>query len=161
MTADPVTASIHIEAPPERIYDYFIRPEAIVTWMGETARLEPRPGGRFHLDIQGTPVRGRFLTLDPPYRLVISWGYAGSDELPPGASIVEVTLTPVPGGTRVDLEHRDLPPVEQPKHVSGWTHYLSRLHLAAAGVDPGYDPGMPGGYPQPSTQPRAERRAPD
>ena len=143
MTTDPVTASVHINAPPERVYEYFTRPEAIVTWMGEHAQLEAEPGGRFHLDIKGAPVRGRYLHLDPPHRLLISWGYAGSACLPPGASTVEVTLTADHGGTRVDLEHRDLPPAERPRHASGWTHYLARLEQAAAGRSPGPDPGMP------------------
>jgi uncharacterized protein YndB with AHSA1/START domain len=110
MAADPVTASVHIDAPPERVYEYFTRPEAIVSWMGEYALLEAEPGGRFALDIKGAPVRGRFLELDPPRRLLISWGYAGSDHLPPGASTVEIRLTADRGGTRVELQHRDLPP---------------------------------------------------
>lgn len=83
MTDKPVTASVHITAPPERVYEYFVRPEAIVSWMGERALLEARPGGRFHLDIKGALVRGRYLHLDPPHRLLISWGCAGSDRLPP------------------------------------------------------------------------------
>ena len=143
MNADSVTASIHIQAPPERVFEYFTRPQAMVTWMGEYALLEAEPGGRFCLDIKGAPVRGRYLHIDPPRRLLISWGYAGSDDLPPGASTVEVTLTAERDGTRVDLEHRDLPRAEQPKHASGWKHYLARLHFAAPGNDPGPDPGMP------------------
>ena len=114
MTADPVTASVHIDAPPERVYEYFTQPKAIVRWMGEYALLEPEPGGRFTLDVKGAPVRGRFLHLDPPHRLLISWGYAGSERLPPGASTVEVRITAEGTGTRVDLEHRDLPSAEQP-----------------------------------------------
>src|SRR5215469_16144499 len=132
MAAEAVTASVHINAPPERVYEYFTRPEAIVSWMGEYALLEAEPGGQFVLDIKGAPVRGRFLELDPPHRLLISWGYAGSDRLPPGASTVEVRLTADHGGTRVELQHRDLPPSEQPGHVSGWTHYLARLEIAAS-----------------------------
>ena len=143
MAAEEVTASVHIDAPPERVYEYFTRPEAIVSWMGENALLEPEPGGRFVLDIKGAPVRGRFLELDPPNRLLISWGYAGSDHLPPEASTVEVRLTADRGGTRVELQHRDLPPGERPGHASGWTHYLHRLEFAAAGRHPGSDPGMP------------------
>jgi len=51
MTADPVgadrvRASVHIDAPPERVWEYFTRPDAIVQWMGEYALLEPEPGGR-------------------------------------------------------------------------------------------------------------------
>jgi hypothetical protein len=66
MPTDPITACVHIDAPPERVYEYFTRPEAIVSWMGEYALLEAEPGGRFVVDIKGTPVRGRFLELDPP-----------------------------------------------------------------------------------------------
>jgi uncharacterized protein YndB with AHSA1/START domain len=143
MTAEPVTATVHINAPPERVYEYFTRPEAIIRWIGDYALLEPEPGGQFALDIKGAHVRGRFLLLDPPHRLLISWGYASSDRLPPGASTVEVRLSADRGGTRVELEHRDLPPGERPGHASGWTHYFARLRVAAPGHDPGPDPGMP------------------
>jgi uncharacterized protein YndB with AHSA1/START domain len=143
MTAEPVIASVHIDAPPERVYEYFTRAEAIVAWMGDYALVEAEPGGRFTVDVKGAPVRGRFLVLDPPRRLLISWGYAGSDRLPPGASTVEIRLTAEHGGTRVELEHRDLPAEERPGHVSGWTHYLARLTAAGSGRDPGPDPGMP------------------
>jgi uncharacterized protein YndB with AHSA1/START domain len=81
MTAEPVTASIHIDAPPERVYEYFTRSEALVRWMGEYAVLEPEPGGQFTVDIGGTPVRGRYLKLDPLHGLLIAWGYAGSGRL--------------------------------------------------------------------------------
>jgi uncharacterized protein YndB with AHSA1/START domain len=136
MPTDAITASVHIDAPPERVYEYFTRPEAIVSWMGEYALLEAEPGGQFMLDIKGAPVRGRFLELDPPRRLLISWGYAGSGHLPPGASTVEVRFTADRGGTRVELQHRDLPPGERPGHASGWTHYLARLEIAITGRDP-------------------------
>jgi len=141
---DTVTASVHINAAPERVHEYFTRPEAIVSWMGDYALLEAQPGGRFDLDILGAPVRGRYLHLDPPHRLLISWGYAGSDRLPPGASTVEIRFTAEHGGTRVVLEHRDLPTQERLGHASGWTHYLARLRVAGTGRDPGRDPGMPG-----------------
>jgi uncharacterized protein YndB with AHSA1/START domain len=140
--ADPVCASIHIEASPERVYEHFVKPEAMVRWMGEYAALEPQPNGRFEVDVQGAPVRGRYLDLEPPNRLVISFGYAGSDALPPGASTVEIRLTAERGGTLVELEHRDLPDPEVTGHLRGWDHYLPRLATVAAGRDPGRDPGM-------------------
>lgn len=151
MSADPVAASVHIDAPPEQVWEYFTKPDALVRWMGEYALLEPEPGGEFTVNVKGAPVRGWFLRLDPPHRLLISWGYAGSGRLPPGASTVEVRLTPDGTGTRVDLEHRDLPPTEQPGHHTGWTHYLARLTAAVAG-DAGPDPGM-GQVPAPQAHP--------
>jgi uncharacterized protein YndB with AHSA1/START domain len=147
MTTDPVTATIHIDAPPEKVWEYFTQPGALVRWMGEYALAEAQPGGRFAVDIQGVPVRGRFLSLDAPRRLLIGWGHAGSDQLPPGTSTVEVRLTPDGSGTRVDLEHRDLPPALQPGHAAGWAHYLARLAAAAAGES------VPG--PVPATCPHA------
>jgi uncharacterized protein YndB with AHSA1/START domain len=142
MAAEPVVASVFVAAPPERLYEYFTRPEAIVRWMGDYALLEPEPNGRFTIDVRGTPVRGRYLELEPPHRLLISWGYAGSEQLPPGASTVEVRLIADGSGTRVELEHRDLPIEQRPDHASGWAHYVSRLEVAAVGGDLGPDPGM-------------------
>lgn len=132
-----------MKAPPERVYEYFTRPDAIVRWIGDYALLEPQPEGRFHLDIRGTPVRGRYLELEPPHRLLLSWGYAGSQELPPGASTVEIRLTAEHDGTRVDVEHRDLPSPQAVAHSLGWEHYLSRLQAAVDTGDAGPDPGMP------------------
>ena len=141
MTADPVRAWIHIDAPPERVWEFFTRPQAIVRWMGEYAVLAPVPDGEFTVNIRGTPVRGRYLELDPPHRLLLSWGYAGSDALPPGASTVEVHRERDGSGTRVNLEHRDLPDPERPGHAEGWKHYLARLAVAGTG-DAVPDPGM-------------------
>jgi uncharacterized protein YndB with AHSA1/START domain len=131
MAADSVAASVFVAAPPERVYEYFTQPAAIVRWMGEYALLEPEPNGQFALDIRGTPVRGHYLELEPPHRLLISWGYAGSERVPPDATTLEVRLIPERNGTRVELEHRDLPADEKANHVSGWTHYLARLTTAA------------------------------
>lgn len=128
MTAgDPVTASVHIEAPPQRVFAFFTDPEKICRWLAHWAELDPQQGGRFALDIEGTPVRGRYLEIDPGHRLVLSWGHAGSDQLPPESSRVEITFSPEQGGTRIELLHRDLPAPQRPSHIRGWTVLLARL----------------------------------
>jgi uncharacterized protein YndB with AHSA1/START domain len=163
-TATPYTASVHIDAAPERVFDYFTKPEAILRWMGDYAALDPTPGGQFTLDINGVPVRGQYLEIDRPRRLLLSWGHAGSERLPPGASTVEVTLTPHDGGTRVTIVHAGLPEPEDRQHRLGWPHFLERLVLAAAGGDPGPDPwadGPPGTPSATSPHPTiSERRTP-
>ena len=72
MAADPLTASVHIEAAPEQVFEYFTSPEAMVRWMGDYALLDPVPGGAFDVDINGVPVRGRYVEVEPPRRLLIS-----------------------------------------------------------------------------------------
>lgn len=143
MATEPVIASVLINAAPEQVFEYFTRPDAIVRWMGDYASLDAVTGGRFEVDVRGTPIRGCYLELEPPNRLLISWGYAGSEQLPPGASTVEVQLSAQGDGTLVVVEHRDLPSDEVQNHAVGWSHYLARLQLAGAHLDAGADPGMP------------------
>jgi uncharacterized protein YndB with AHSA1/START domain len=131
MPAEALTASIHIAAQPDQVFPYFTRPDAIVRWMGEHARLDPREGGEFTVDIRGVPVRGRYLEVDPPHRLRISWGHAGSERLPPGASLLEVTLLAVGGGTLVEIVHSGLPEPEATRHAAGWHFFLRRLRAAS------------------------------
>lgn len=133
MTSDPITASIHIDADPARVFDHFTRAEALAAWIAEHAVVDPRPNGEFALDIRGVPVRGRYLVVEPPTRLVISWGHAGSDRLPPGASTLEVRFDAVDGGTMVHILHSGLPEPEASRHRAGWLHFLDRLRTAAGG----------------------------
>ena len=115
------------------VFDYFTKPEALVRWMGELATLDPRPGGEFILFFGGSAVEGRYLEVEPPRHLVISWGRAGSDEFPPHSSTLEVNLTPEGDGTRVSIVHSGLPEDERSKHAAGWRHHL--LQLAAVGSE--------------------------
>jgi uncharacterized protein YndB with AHSA1/START domain len=133
------SASIEIEAPPEIVFEHLVTEAGMVAWMGQHARLEPKPGGEFAVDINGALVRGQYVEVDRPHRVVVSWGMAGSEDLPPGASRVEFTLTPTVNGTVLDLVHTGLPDSRARGHASGWANYLGRLVLAASGTDPGVD----------------------
>jgi uncharacterized protein YndB with AHSA1/START domain len=137
------TASIAIAAAPEVVFEYLTTAAGLAAWMGEHAELDPRPGGVFAVDIAGHPVRGRYLRVEPPTRVVVSWGFAGSPALPAGASTVEFRLTPIERGTRVDLTHSGLPETELTGHRDGWQHFVPRLAVVASGGDPGTDDWRP------------------
>lgn len=135
--------SIHIDAPAETVFTYLTSNAGMTAWMGEFARLDPVPGGEFAVDIAGHPVRGTFLEVEPPRLIVVSWGFAGSVDLPAGSSTVEFRLVRVEGGTRVELRHDKLPDAAAPGHADGWANFLPRLAKAAAGTDPGTDRWVP------------------
>ena len=131
---------IEIAAQPDHVFDHFVRPELLVRWMGDFARLEARDGGLFAVDINGVIIRGHFVRIDRPKVIEIAWGEAGNDAMPPGSTLLRVTLTPKEGGTVVDLVHEGLSETEAKKHAAGWPHFIDRLMVLAAGGDPGRDP---------------------
>jgi uncharacterized protein YndB with AHSA1/START domain len=126
-----VLATEHIKAPPEVVFPYFTDPALIVTWIGQRAELDPQAGGVFFLDMGEVAAHGTYLTVQPPYRVVFTWGIPGNDGLPPGGSTVEVVLTPDGDDTMVVLTHRGLPPAQIDIHRAGWEHQLGRLRVTA------------------------------
>lgn len=140
-----------IGASPETVWQFFVDPAKATRWMGMKATLEPTPGGLYYCEVvPGHTARGEFVELDPPRRLVFTWGWEpGADGapplVPPGSSTVEVELEPEGEGTRLRFTHRDLPSAASVQsHAHGWDHYLPRLETAAAGDDPGRDPWLDG-----------------
>lgn len=140
-----------IEARPETVWEFLVDSEKAERWMGRAAELEPHPGGLYRVEIvPGHTARGTFVELDPPRRLVFTWGWepnpdGSSAAVAPGSSTVVVELEPEGDGTRLRLTHRDLPtPEAAERHAHGWDHYLERLVVAAGGGDPGRDPWLDG-----------------
>ena len=137
--ADPFETEVDIDASPEEVFRHLVDPSAMLRWIGQHAVLEAFPGGRFEIDVNGVPVRGQYVVVEPPRRVVVTWGMAGNADLPPGSTEVEFTLAAQGPGTRLRLVHRNLPDSEAPKHAEGWGHFLPRLVAAASGRDPGPD----------------------
>jgi uncharacterized protein YndB with AHSA1/START domain len=136
-------SAIDIAAPPDTVFSYLVTDAGITAWMGDWAQLEPVPGGRFAVNIAGYGARGTFLEVDPPRRVMVSWGFEGSDTLPPGSSTVSFELTPTAEGTRLEVVHTDLPVDDVPGHVAGWEHFLPRLSDAATGRELPHDTWRP------------------
>ena len=139
--AELVEREIRIDAPPPVVFEYLTDPAKMVRWMGTEAVLEPWPGGRYCVNVSGRDrVRGEVLEIIPERRLVVSWGWEDAPLLPPGQSTVEISLEPDGAGTRLRLNHRDLPSGMHKFHRIGWDYALPRLAVAAVGRDPGPDP---------------------
>ena len=103
MTGDSVVeVSVHVAAQPETVFGYFTDPARYVQWMGSGATLEPVPGGSYRVFMRaGIEAVGEFVEIDPPRRLVFTWGWTHDRAVPPGTTRVVITLHPENGGTRV------------------------------------------------------------
>jgi uncharacterized protein YndB with AHSA1/START domain len=131
-----------IEASPADVYAYLTDAPKWKRWQGVDATLDPRVGGVFSvLMANGLNARGEFVELVPDRRVVFTWGWIGSENLPPGSTTVEIDLRADGDATVLVLTHRSLPDEELAPQRMGWTHYLPRLAVAAGGGDPGVDSG--------------------
>jgi uncharacterized protein YndB with AHSA1/START domain len=92
--------------PPERIWRALTDPEILATWL-MPSDIRAEVGHRFQFRTKPAPgfdgiVHCEVLVADPPRRLVYTWAGGPARERP---TRVEWTLTPVPEGTRLTLEH--------------------------------------------------------
>ena len=137
-----VRRETQIAAPPATVFAFLTDPEKILSWMGTEAQTEPHPGGLYLVNVNGRMARGAFREVVPVHRLAYSFGWDGSEQVPPGSGLIEIDLIERDGGTLLRMTHSGLPNAAQVAgHDKGWAHYLGRLTLAAAGKDPGIDRG--------------------
>jgi len=147
VSVDVVTIHRHIRAQPATVFSFFTDRDRWLSWQGVTAEIDARPGGVFRMNVRGDGwASGRFVAVEPPRRIVFTWGWEGdASPVPPGSSTVEITLEPDgDGGTRLTLVHHGLPLPALDLHRDGWDHYLDRLATRAGGGDPGPDPSVVG-----------------
>lgn len=141
-TSASIQREVRIAAQPETIFPFFTDADLFARWSG-VATLDPRPGGIFRNFVNDEHIaRGEYVSVEPPRRVVFTWGWEGADSaVPPGSSTVEITLRPDGEATIVRLVHRDLPSKESvDSHTLGWEHYLERLQTVGEGGDAGPDP---------------------
>lgn len=136
----PNTVRFHrvLRAPPERVYNAFIDPDAMAKWLppngftGRVHEMDARVGGGYRMSFTNfsTGERhffgGSYVELTPAQRIV----YADRFDDPnlPGEMRVTVTLKAVSVGTDLDIVQEGIPDVIPPEacHL-GWQESLTLL----------------------------------
>lgn len=149
----PVRRSVTVRADPARAFEVFAsgmdrwwpRTHSVGSSPQRRVVMEPTAGGRWYeIGEDGSEcLWGKVLAYEPPARLLLAW-QIDADWRYDAALLteVEVRFTPLDeGGTRVDLEHRDLerfgdkaeivrPMLDSP---GGWQGLLALFGEAAGG----------------------------
>jgi uncharacterized protein YndB with AHSA1/START domain len=136
-----VRRETQIAAPPSTVFAFLTDPDKIMRWMGQEVVTEPHPGGLYLLKGVGMErsrvARGAFREVVPVHRLAYTFGWEGSEAVPPGSGLIEIDLIDKDGGTLLRMTHSGLPDAQQcAEHDRGWQYHLERLAKAAAGGDP-------------------------
>lgn len=139
---DDVIREVVIDATPEMVFPFLVDADQHVQWCGTEAELDPTPGGTYRVLVAGGyQAAGQFVEVVPNEKVVFSFGWdQEGNPITPGSTEVEITLHPEGSKTRLRLVHRGLPDEQAVReHTDGWSHYLDRLTIAAAGGDAGPD----------------------
>jgi uncharacterized protein YndB with AHSA1/START domain len=111
------TVTATLSASPLAVYDAWMSTDGHSHMTGSPAVIDPRVGGLF-VAWDGY-ITGRTVSLDPARKIVQAWRCADFDADDPD-SVVEVTLEPQGGGTKVSLCHVDVPDSRTELRDGGW-----------------------------------------
>lgn len=86
---------IEIRATAEVIYRHLTERDGLLRWIGIDATAIAIPGGELSWTHQnGATMKGRFVELDPPTRVVFTYGWQGDlMGVPPESTTVEICLS--------------------------------------------------------------------
>lgn len=134
-----IEREIHIEAPPEAVFEVVSSPEHVAAWWADGASFRAEPGAVGEL-VWGDRAHVEAMTVvksDPPHVFSFRWVYADGVADPIADSLL-VTFELVPTGTGTTLrmtetgfremgwEEAKLAAVHA-DHASGWDVFVPRL----------------------------------
>lgn len=118
--------SLVIQARRETVFEFFTDTPHWAAWWGTGSTIDARPGGRMLIrHPNGVEVSGQVLEIDPPERIVFTYGYASGQPIPPDGSRVTIRLDRHPQGTLLQLTHEFADVQPRDEHVQGWRFQLS------------------------------------
>lgn len=133
---DFLDREISICARRETVFRYFTDSKRFARWWGEGSRIEARPGGEVFIHYpNGVTSRGQVVEIQPPGRIVFTYGYGGagaSDD-----SLVTITLKETEQGTLLKLRHAFSSAKIRDHFVQGWRYQLALFSKAVAEEEQG------------------------
>lgn len=128
-----VERTVLIAARRETVFDFFTDSARFAAWWGKGSTIDPRPGGALVIRYpNGVGAGGVIVEIEPPERVVFTFGYESGQPVPTGGSRVTITLVATEAGTRLHLRHELPSAAARDAHVQGWRYQLALFANAAA-----------------------------
>jgi len=106
-----------INATPEEVFQAITNPFTIELWSGYPARMDEKEGTEF--SIFDGDIAGKNIRITQNEQLIQEW-YFGER---PEQSIVTIDLKAHQMGTKINLEHTNVPDEEYDEFLEGWNNY--------------------------------------
>lgn len=138
-----IEREIHIDAPPEVVFEVISQPEHVRDWWEATSDVEPVPGASGELvwadgaDARANVVPMTVVVTEPPRLFTFRWTHPAAEDAIDGNSLlVTFELVPAGSGTLLRLTETgfrergwELAELEQQyqEHVVGWDTFVPRI----------------------------------
>src|SRR3954464_9425034 len=128
-----------IRAPRQRVFDAWTKAEALKAWHApgpltvSLAEIDLRPNGAYRIHMRapdGTEhrVSGVYREIDPPRKIVYTWGWDGDHVVKDSLVTIEFLERGERGeSTEILLRHAIADEKERRSHTSGWTAILDKF----------------------------------
>jgi uncharacterized protein YndB with AHSA1/START domain len=141
-TAAPPTIEVRrtIRAPRQRVFDAWTKADQLKTWHApgpmtvSLAEIDLRPGGAYRIHMREPDgkehrVSGVYREVDPPKKVVYTWGWEGDHVVKD--SVVTIEFHERGDATEVVLTHAGIfDDQERGSHEKGWTAIMDKLESA-------------------------------
>jgi len=112
--------SVILDAAPGILYEAWLSSNEHGAFIGDTAKIAAKVGGKF--SIWDGYITGKTIELEPPGRIVQTWRTTEFPEDAPDSKI-EILITKTKNGSKLTINHSELPPGEAPEYKQGWKEY--------------------------------------
>ena len=141
----PIRNMAIVNAPIDKAWKAWTDPQAMSGFLGFSADLDPRPGGKFQVVFApkaATPIQrgndGRYIAIEPMRMLSVSWMTPmNMPELTGNSTTLTLYFTPIDGGKRTQIDLINVGYGTGPAwraaydyNVKGWERVLSHLQQA-------------------------------
>ncbi|MGC1375100.1 MAG: SRPBCC family protein [Anaerolineales bacterium] len=114
--SNPIQQTVTFQVSPHEVYEALMDSAKHAAFSGSAAEISREVGGAY--SAYGGYITGKNLELTPDQKIVQSWRAV---DWPEGKfSTVTFVLLPIPGGTRLDFTHVDVPDGTEAEFTQGW-----------------------------------------